>query len=95
MKVPLDDSRDRKIKLLTELNNRECIARIESNGVLLPAFKAMTLDYVSIPRIKTKEINEKENNNISSNQSQSSFKLNSNVSLKDILISNSTSKKGV
>ena len=97
MKIPLDDSRDRKIKLLTELNNRECIVRLDSNGVLLPAFKGITLDYTSIPRIKRTITNN--NNNINnkdnSNKSKTNFSLNSNVSLKDILISNSTSKKVV
>ncbi len=97
MKIPLDDSRDRKIKLLTELNNRECIVRIDSNGVLLPAFKGITLDYTSISRIKRTIIddNSNENNNNNINNSKTNFSLNSNVSLKDILLSNSTSKKGV
>ncbi len=97
MKIPLDDTKDRKIKLLTELNNRECIARIDSNGILLPAFKATTLDFVSIPRIKKSIINVKNNmnKNINSKTLKSDFSLNSNISLKDILISNSTSKKGV
>ena len=97
MKIPLDDSRDRKIKLLTELNNRECIVRIDSNGVLLPAFKGITLDYTSIPRIKRTITNNSNNTNNkdNSNKSKTNFILNSNVSLKDILISNSTSKKGV
>lgn len=96
MKIPLDDSRDRKIKLLTELNNRECIVRIDSNSVLLPAFKGITLDYTSIPRVK-KTITNNSNikNKENSNKSKTNFSLNSNVSLKDILISNSTSKKGV
>ena len=96
MKIPLDDSRDRKIKLLTELNNRECIVRIDSNGVLLPAFKGVTLDYTSIPRIKRAITSN--NNNINednSNKSKTNFSLNSNVSLKDILISNSSSRKVV
>ena len=97
MKIPLDDSRDRKIKLLTELNNRECIVRIDSNGVLLPAFKGTTLDYKSIPRIKRTITSNRNNinNKDNSNKSKTNFSLNSNVSLKDILISNSTSKKGV
>ena len=97
MKIPLDDSRDKKIKLLTELQTRECIVRIDSNGVLLPAFKGITLDYTSIPRIKRTITNN--NNNISSkdnsNNSKTNFSLNSNVSLKDILISNSSSRKVV
>ncbi len=97
MKIPLDDSRDRKIKILTELNNRECIVRIDSNGILLPAFKANTLDYTSIPRIKRPIINNNNNinNNDNSNKSKSNFNLNSNINLKDILMSNSTSKRGV
>ena len=51
MKIPLDDSRERKIKLLTELNNRECIVRLEANNTLFPAFKGKTLEYKSIPEI--------------------------------------------
>lgn len=96
MKIPLDDTRDRKIKLLTELNNRECIVRLDSNGILLPAFKGVTLNYTSIPRIKrTINNNNKINNTNNLNKSKTNFSLNSNVSLKDILISNSTNKKDV
>lgn len=97
MKIPLDDSRDKKIKLLTELQTRECIVRIDKDGVLLPAFKGTTLDYTSIPRIKgtitnnTNNINNKDN----SNESKTNFRINNTVSLKDILISNSTSRKVV
>ncbi len=94
MKIPLDDSRDRKIKLLTELNNRECIVRIDKNGILLPAFKGTTLNYTSIPRRKKTVVKEKLNHNNPTN-SKLNFNLNSNINLKDILISNSTSKKGV
>lgn len=96
MKIPLDDTRDRKIKLLTELNNRECIVRLDSNGILLPAFKSVTLNYTSIPRIKRTIINNNKINNTNNlNKSKTNFSLNSNVSLKDILISNSTNKKDV
>ena len=96
MKIPLDDSRDRKIKLLTELQARECIVRIDANGILLPAFKASTLNYTSIPRVERIEL---EDNNINtdnySNKSKANFSLNCNISLKDILISNSSSRKVV
>ena len=96
MKIPLDDTRERKIKLLTELNNRECIVRVDSNGVLLPAFKGKTIDFISIPRKKKTNVLKVENSkskNIS--KSKLDFSLNSNVSLKEILVANSTSKKGV
>lgn len=92
MKIPLDDSRERKIKLLTELNNRECIVRIDSNGILLPAFKGVTLNHISIPRIKTSTIDKSETILNSYKNKKNDFKLNTNISLKDILISTSTRK---
>ena len=95
MKIPLDDSKERKISLMTELNNRECIVRIDTNGVLLPAFKARTLDYTSIPRIKSNEEKVNANRLDKPRTLKNDFKLDSNVNLKDILISNSTNKKGV
>jgi len=50
MEVAIHNSYKVRLKLLTELKNRECIVRICQNGVLLPAFKARTLDFVSVPR---------------------------------------------
>ena len=92
----MDDSREGKLKLLTELENRECIARIDSNGILLPAFKAHTLDYTSIPSI---DINQEpsSNNETTKQSSKTSIKFNAstNISLKDILISNSSSRKEI
>ena len=92
MKIPLDDTKESKIKILTELNNRECVVRIDSNGILLPAFKSRTLDYTSIPRIKKEILN---NNEVHKNKKQdkkSNFKLDSNINLKDILITTSTKR---
>lgn len=94
MKIPLDDTKEKKIKLLTELNNRECIVRVSSNGILLPAFKANTINFESIPRVKNNIIIG-EKNKKKSNNTKKSFSINSNVSLKDILISNSSSRKVV
>ncbi len=97
MKVPLDDSKERKIRILSELNNRECIIRIDSNGTLLPAFKGVTSEYTSIPRIK--KITTDKSNNVGNDdnlkKSKSNFSLNSSVSLKDILMSNSSSRRVV
>lgn len=88
MKIPLDDTRDKKIKMLTELNNRECILRIDSNDKLLPAFKASTISYESIPRIK-KANNLEKNNSL---KTDCKFTIGNNVNLKDILLSSSTRK---
>ncbi len=96
MKIPNDDSKEQKIKILSELNNRECIVRVSSNDVLLPAFKAETLDYQSIPRVKKEK---KMVDNITSNREdekpKKKFSIGGNVSLKDILISNSSSREVV
>ena len=92
MKIPLDDSKEKKIKLLTDLNNRECIVRVDSNGILLPAFKATTLNYTSIPRIKSKT-NKPLSDNTNNEKKKIDFKIGNNVCLKDILISNSSSRK--
>lgn len=92
MKIPLDDTKDKKINLLTELNNRELIARIESNGILLPAFKATTLNYNSIPRVK-KDYKE-EDNNITIQNKKYDFNINNNINLKNILLKTSSSRGG-
>lgn len=94
MKIAVDDNVDNKVKILTELNNRECIVRIDSKDILLPAFKAKTLDYVSIPRIKVnKNIEKIAHNERDIKKSKFDFKMDNNISMKDILISNSTSRK--
>lgn len=92
MSIPLDNSREQKIKLLTELKIRECVARIDTNGVLLPAFKATTLDFESIPRVTKKFVKTAQNEKKASYKTN--FKIGNNVCLKDILITNST-KRGV
>lgn len=94
MKIAVDDNVDNKVKILTELNNRECIVRIDSKDILLPAFKAKTLDYVSMPRIKVnKNIDKINHNERDIKKSKFDFKMDNNISMKDILISNSTSRK--
>lgn len=94
MKIPLDDSKEQKVKFLTELNNRECIARVDSNGVLLPAFKASTLDFVSIPR-KRKITSEVVQEVVNHKEKEFSFSANCSVNLRDILIKSSSSRKVV
>ncbi len=61
--------------------------------MLLPAFKGSTLDYTSNPRVKEEYLKDEEVINKVKTFNKS-FSLNSNVCLKDILISNSTGKEG-
>lgn len=93
MKVPLDDTEERKIKLLSELKARECILRIDKDGVLLPAIKAKTNDFVGVPRVKNKYFNFEEFTNLSKKETKK-IKI-GNASLKDILKKTSTSRKEV
>lgn len=94
MKIPLEDTKDRKIKLLTELNNRECIVRIDANGILLPAFKGSTLDYQSIPRIKINNSNVRIKNECLP-KFENKFQIDNTINLKDILLTTSSSRKDV
>lgn len=94
MKIPADDSKEQKVKILSELNTRECIVRVASNDVLLPAFKANTLDYQSIPRVKREilRVGEDKNSMVNSGEKKK-FSIGSSVSLKELLISNSSSRE--
>ncbi len=56
MYVAVRNSYRIRLKLLTELKNRECIVRVSCNGVPLPAFKAKTLDFVAVPRRRMNQI---------------------------------------
>lgn len=47
-----------KLKMLSELNDRECIVRIGKDGRILTSFKGKTLDFVPIPRKKIVTKNE-------------------------------------
>ena len=93
--IPLDNTKEQKVKLLSELSNRCCVARIGHNGVMLPAFKGVTLDYKSIPRKKRKVVVHNEMKQLNEKKTTNNdFIFDTNISLKDILKKTSTSKKG-
>lgn len=93
IKIPIDDTKDTKIKLLSSLNNRECIVRVSNNDVLIPAFKASTINFTSIPRIK-KEINVLSTfPKVEQPSTQTNFTIGNNINLNDILKINSTNRK--
>ena len=89
--IPLENTREYKIKLLTELPNRTCIVRISNGMVLYPAMKGITLDFVSVPR-KIDVINH-DNSLAKTSSLKKKFSFKSNVSLNDILKETSTSRK--
>lgn len=101
MHVAVHDSYKVRLKILTNLKNRECIARISNNGVLLPAFKARTLDFTPCPNLIVNKILKtdillkdfKEDNQI---EPKIHFDINDSLySLKQIMISQSSGRKDI
>lgn len=94
MKIPISDTEETKVNLLSSLKDRECIIRVSKNGVLLPPLKGKTLDFVSVPKINdTQKKDKHEECVIKKKKEESKFSINTTVSLKDILTQASTSRK--
>lgn len=91
-----------RVKILTELKNRDCIVRISKEGKVYPAFKARTMDFVPEPQrirnqILTTNFEDLEiKDYIANDVNKFSFNFNideNEISLKDIMISQSASRK--
>lgn len=100
MEVAVKNSYKVKLKLLTELANRECIIRISNNGMVLPALKGRTLDFESIPFKNKNQIINKNliTKDFDKNQKKSTnfkFSLGETINLKDLMASQSSGRKKV
>lgn len=93
MEVAVKNSHITRIKMLTELNDRECIVRIGKDGVMLSAFKGKTLDFTAVPRIKTNIRKNEIINKKEKIEKKKIFSIETTNSLKDIMIKNSASRK--
>ena len=101
MDIAVKNSFITRMKILTELKNRECIVRIGKQGKVYPAFQAKTLDFVPIPQkvlnqILTTEFdfeNREQNKTEEKKKTKNTFSIDSNISLKDIMISQSPARK--
>lgn len=97
MEVAVKNTHINRIKILTELEDRECIARIGKNGKLYSAVKGKTTDFIAIPREKRKTIdkNRQISNNIKQNQNENKniFSIDTKNTLKDIMSKQSASRK--
>lgn len=92
MEVAVHDSFFSKVKILTELANRECVLRVSSQGKVLPAFKAKTLDVKSIPRQKEK-IEEEIITKQKKMEKAKKFLIDSTIDIKEIMKSQSTGRR--
>lgn len=91
MELAVHDSHFAKIKILTELANRECVVRISNNGRVLPSFKAITLDAKSFRR-KYEKIEEVKMQTQKVTRKKKIFEIGNN-SLSEIMKSQSTGRR--
>ena len=93
MEVAVKNNVFTRLKMLSELNDRECIVRVGKNGRMMTGFKARTLDFIPLPREK-KSISKKQiyNNRPKENKS---FNIETKNSLKEIMLKQSASRRRV
>ncbi len=104
MEMAVKNSYHNRIKLLTELPNRECIVRISKDGKLIPSFRSKTLDFTAIPRKKNQILSkaEKEEQSVSlekemfdTNLEKTEFTLGKALDLQAIMKAQSTSRRKI
>ena len=93
MEVAVKNSHINRIKILTELADRECIVRIGKDGRLYSAFKGKTIDFIPVPR---KKVVLKENKIFKKEEEvKKRFSIETQNSLKEIMQKQSASRKKV
>lgn len=100
MEVGVRNSYMIRMKLLTELNNRECIVRISKNGIILPAFKAKTVNFTPMPpkiinQILRTNLIKKEKTHKKPSFSKKVFNIGDTINLNSLMSSQSSSRKRV
>lgn len=94
MEVAVKNSVIFRLKILTELNDRECIVRIAKDGRILSSFKGRTLDFIPNPRKKIVSSKKNVLKNIIK-EKKKSFSIETSSTLKDIMTKQSASRKRV
>ena len=99
MEMAVKNTYHNRIKLLTELPNRDCIVRITKNGVLIPAFRARTIDFKPIPKNKNQilmKLDTKDYNRKNKLLKNIGFKIGDNkFDIKKLMESQSTSRRKI
>ncbi len=95
VKIPVDDTAEAKENMLSMLNDRECVLRLTQNGILLPAMKARTVDFESIPKKKVDilpplvKLDAKDRELIENKK----FAIDGDIQLRDLMMNQSSSKE--
>ena len=99
MEMAVKNTYHNRIKLLTELPNRDCIVRITKNGVLIPAFRARTIDFKPIQKNKNQILmkpDAKDDNRKNKLLKNIGFKIGDNkLDIKKLMESQSTSRRKI
>ncbi len=97
IKLAIDNTSENRTNLLSNLNDRECIVRVSSNGLILPAIKAKTLDFIPKTRrkIEIKPVSSMVDIEPKSEVPKRQFSIESRITLNDLMIEQSTSRKKV
>ena len=94
MEVAVRNSIVIRLKMFSELNDRECIVRIGKNGKMFTSFKGKTVDFIPVPRQK-KDYSNKRMEKHKIKEDKKIFSIETANALKDILRKNSSSRKRV
>ncbi len=93
MEVAVKNTHINRIKIITELADRECVVRIGKDGRLYSAFKGKTIDFIPVPR---KKVMLKENKIFKKEEKiKKGFNIETQNSLKEIMQKQSASRKRV
>ena len=93
MEMAVKNSISIRLKMLSELNDRECVARVVKDGRMLSAFKGKTIDFVPVPK---KNIFLKKQNNFKTKiekEKQKIFNTETKNSLRELMMNQSTSRR--
>ncbi len=94
MEVAVKNSHINRVKILTELEDRECVTRIGKAGRLYSAIRGRTTDFISVPRKKKLIKNDRLSPN-SEDTKKKVFSIETKNTLKDLMTKQSASRKRV
>lgn len=93
MEVAVKNNVFTRLKMLSELNDRECIVRVGKDGRMLTGFKAKTLDFIPMPRKKKSD--SKKVIQYKKPKEKKSFNIETSNTLRDIMLKQSASRRRV
>ena len=96
MKLTYNDSLENRVSMLVGLADRECVVRVGNRGVLLPTFKAKTVDFVPIgPKSVRKVSKPVPKSEINVSKTTKKFTIDSRIKVTDIMAKQSSSRRNL